>query len=109
MYLYVNKKIIYIYMVVFSCLLSVSYTECQSYNRIGHNGHEERTYLSGKQVRSCRRTDAPSWIGDIVFGEYMHQPDRGHSPQRKYAPMGLGTYSSENTCPNGERGHSPQQ
>ena len=52
-------------MVVFSCLLSVSYTACQSYNRTGHNGHLE-------------------------LGERTHQWDRGHSPQITYAATGIG-------------------
>ena len=39
-------------MVILSCLLSVSTdTACQSYNRTGNNGHQERTCLSGNRCR----------------------------------------------------------
>ena len=87
-------------MVVFSCLLSVSYTACNLYSITGHNGHLEHTCLSGKQVHNCRRTDDPSWIGDIVLGERINQQDWGHSPRRMYAPTVSGTQSLENVCTN---------
>ena len=61
-------------MVVLICLLSVSTdTVFQSYNRTGHNGHRERTCLSGK--------------GYIVVGGKMSR-------------HGLGKSSPENVCTN---------
>ena len=62
-------------MVVLSCLLYISTdTVCQSYNRTGHNGHLERTCLSGNRY--------------IVVGVQMSR-------------HGLGTSSLENVCTNG--------